>query len=74
MTGKNRYPTVGWHPPAELADWVRAEAKRRGVSLSDILNEALTEKRARQNLVPATNRAGRQTQDEPRADITGEQE
>jgi hypothetical protein len=74
MTGKNRYPTVGWHPPAELADWVRAEAKRRGVSLSDILNEALADYRDKHDPVPATNRAGRPTQGEPRHDITGEQE
>lgn len=41
MPGKNKTPLLGWHPPAELSAWVRAEAERRGLPLSVILNEAL---------------------------------
>ena len=41
MTGKHKTPLLGWHPPAELQAWVRAEAQRRGVDLSVVLNEAL---------------------------------
>jgi hypothetical protein len=46
MTGKNATPLLGWHPPAELSAWVRAEAERRGVKLSVVLNEALEAYRA----------------------------
>jgi hypothetical protein len=41
MPGRNKTPLLGWHPPAELSAWVRAEAQRRGVPLSVILNEAV---------------------------------
>src|SRR5215469_5084104 len=41
VPGKNKNPMLGWHPPAELSAWVRAEAERRGVTVSVILNEAL---------------------------------
>jgi len=41
MPGKNKTPLLGWHPPAELSAWVRAEAERRGVTLAIILTEAL---------------------------------
>jgi hypothetical protein len=43
MPGKNKTPLLGWHPPAELSAWVRAEAQRRGVSISAVLNEAVGE-------------------------------
>jgi len=43
MPGKNKTPLLGWHPPAELSAWVRGEAERRGVPLSVVLNEALSE-------------------------------
>lgn len=46
MTGRNKNPLLGWHPPAELSDWARAEAKRRGVKLSQVLNEALEHERS----------------------------
>ena len=46
MTGKNRNPMLGWHPPAELSAWARAEAQRRGVRLSVILTEALSRLRS----------------------------
>lgn len=39
--GRNRAPLLGWHPPAELSAWVRAEARRRGVNMSVILTEAI---------------------------------
>ena len=41
MPGKNKNPLLGWHPPAELAAWARAEARRQEVPLSRILTEAL---------------------------------
>ena len=41
MHGGHKSPLLGWHPPAELSAWVRGEAKRRGVPLSVILNEAV---------------------------------
>ncbi len=41
MPGKNRTPLLGWHPPAELAAWARAEAAARGVPLARILDAAL---------------------------------
>jgi len=41
MPGKHKAPLLGWHPPAELSAWVRAEALRRGVTVSVVLNEAL---------------------------------
>ena len=41
MPGKNKTPLLGWHPPAELSAWARAEAKRRDVPLARILDEAL---------------------------------
>ena len=53
MTGKHANPLLGWHPPADLGAWARAEASRRGVSLSVILTEALAGLRA-QSQDPAT--------------------
>jgi hypothetical protein len=47
MPGQNKTPLLGWHPSsAELAEWARAEAKRRGVPLARILDEALAAYRA----------------------------
>jgi hypothetical protein len=37
---------LGWRPPAELSAWARAEAKRRGIDLKVILDEALSDYRA----------------------------
>jgi hypothetical protein len=44
VTGKNKNPLLGWHPPSELGEWARAEAKRRGGKgeLSKLLTEALS--------------------------------
>ena len=42
MPGKNKTPLVGWHPAsADLAAWIAAEARRRGVPKARILDEAL---------------------------------
>jgi hypothetical protein len=46
MPGKHKTPLLGWHPPAELSAWVRAEAERRGVRISVVLNEAVEKLRA----------------------------
>jgi len=46
MPGKHKSPLLGWHPPAGLSEWVRAEAARRGVTVSVILNEAVEAYRA----------------------------
>jgi hypothetical protein len=46
MTGKNKTPLVGWHPPADLLAQLQAEEQRRGGGKgvrSDILNQALRE-------------------------------
>jgi len=37
---------IGWHPPAELSAWARAEAQRRNVTVSVVLTEALQRLRA----------------------------
>jgi hypothetical protein len=48
MPSRHKSPLLGWHPqPPELVAWVRAEAKRRGVPLSVVLNEALADYRER---------------------------
>ena len=41
MPNKHKTPMLGWHPPAGLSAWVRAEAARRGVPISVVLNEAV---------------------------------
>lgn len=41
MPNQHSAPLLGWHPPAELSAWVRAEAGRRGVPLKVVLNEAV---------------------------------
>ena len=56
MPNQHKTPLLGWHPPAGLAAWVRAEAKRRDVPLKDILNEALT--RYREHIESQHNRKG----------------
>jgi hypothetical protein len=52
LPSQHKVPLLGWHPPAELSAWVRAEAERRGVRISVVLTEALEEKRAK---VASTN-------------------
>jgi len=47
MPNKHKHPYIGWNPPAELSQWARAEAERRGVPLSQVLNEALEHERER---------------------------
>lgn len=49
MPGKNKTPLLGWHPPAELSAWVRAEAERRGVTIAQVLTESVEAYRARPN-------------------------
>ena len=58
MPGKNKNPMLGWHPPAELSAWVRAEAARRGVTVSVILNEAVREYRDMLAMSPESPRRG----------------
>ena len=41
VPSKHKTPLLGWHPPAGLSAWVRAEAARRGCSVSALLTEAL---------------------------------
>ena len=50
MSNRHKSPMLGWHPPAELSAWARAEAAKRGVRLSVILTEALS--RLRSQLSP----------------------
>ncbi len=49
MPNKHKTPLLGWHAPAELAAWARAEAQRRGVPLKVVLDEALAEYRERRD-------------------------
>ena len=46
--GRNKVPKLSWHPPAELGEWAREEAARRGGrgALSHLLTEALDAYRA----------------------------
>ena len=46
MPSRHKSPLIGWHPPADLSAWIRAEAERREVTVSVILNEAVEAKRA----------------------------
>jgi len=57
MPGKNKNPMLGWHPPAELSAWIRAEAARRDCTISALLTEAVTMMRAFLN---ADERYGRE--------------
>lgn len=41
MPGQHANRLLGWHPPAELSAWVRAQSKARGVPISQVLNEAI---------------------------------
>ena len=41
MPGKNKTPLVGWHPPADLQEWIRAEITRRDMRLSAFLNAVI---------------------------------
>jgi hypothetical protein len=41
MPGRNKSPLLGWHPPAELAEWVRAEAQREDTTITHLLNTIL---------------------------------
>jgi hypothetical protein len=47
MPNKHKNPMLGWHPPAGLSEWVRAEADRRGVPYGEILTEALSDYRTK---------------------------
>jgi hypothetical protein len=48
MPNQHKVKALSWHPEsAELAAWARAVAKRRGVALKVILDEALTRYRER---------------------------
>lgn len=47
MPGRNKHPLLGWHPKsAEDVAWLRAEAKRRGVTLAVLLDDALAQYRS----------------------------
>lgn len=45
--GVHKNPFLGWNPPAGDSAWVRSEAERCGVALSALLNEALSDLRAK---------------------------
>jgi hypothetical protein len=48
MTGKNATPLIGWHSvDPSLKPWVLAEVERRGITVRELLDEALAEYRAR---------------------------
>lgn len=62
MPGKNKEPLLGWHPPAELSAWARAEAERQGVTLSEVLTEALKNYRALCEAMDRMQKTGRRTE------------
>jgi hypothetical protein len=41
MPNHHKAPLLGWHPPAELSAWVREQAAREGVSISNVLSRAV---------------------------------
>lgn len=48
MTGKNATPLIGWHSvDPSLKPWVLEEVERRGITVRELLDEALAEYRAR---------------------------
>ena len=47
MADRHKTPLLGWHPPAGLAAWIRAEAERRGLTLRVFLDDVLTRERER---------------------------
>jgi len=53
MPGQNRYPLLGAHVPTEQADWIRAEARRRGISLAALLAEVIDAYRRPEHASPA---------------------
>ena len=51
MTGKNATPLIGWHSTdPTLKPWIVAEAERRGITVRELLDEALAEYRVRAEL------------------------
>jgi len=73
MPDKHKTPLLGWHPPAELSAWARAEAESRGVPLSDILTAALEAHRVfppadRQLLLDGLERAATSWEQSPDSD------
>jgi hypothetical protein len=63
--GVHKNPFLGWNPPVEDSAWAREEAGRRGVKLSTILTEALSDYRAKHQGRPASPPRARK----PREDI-----
>jgi hypothetical protein len=42
MPGKNATPLIGWHSTdPTLKPWISAEAERRGITVRELLDEAL---------------------------------
>lgn len=56
MPNKHKTPMLGWHPPAELSEWVKAEAERRGVPYRVLLDEALADYRTKTQTTTKENR------------------
>jgi hypothetical protein len=53
MAGLNKTPLIGWHSAdPTLKPWVEAEAKRRGMTLRELLDEALSAYRRQATLCP----------------------
>jgi hypothetical protein len=46
MTGKNATPLIGWHSAdPTLKPWIKSEAEKRGITVRELLDEALAEYR-----------------------------
>jgi hypothetical protein len=55
VPSQHKAPMLGWHPPAGLSAWARAEAERRGVPLSVILTEALAAAKEKAEAIAAAS-------------------
>jgi len=46
-SGRNKTPLIGWHSAdPSLKPWIEAESERRGITIRELLDEALAEYRA----------------------------
>jgi hypothetical protein len=47
MPNQHKYPLLGWNCETGLADWARSWAEQRGLTLKEVLTQALSEFRDR---------------------------
>lgn len=50
MPNQHATPMVAWHPkPPGTAEWIRAEAERRGLKLNQLMDEVIADYRSQQD-------------------------